>query len=67
MHGTVAAAEILLGQLLTYHIQCGHTHDLPLVIHSHPLQGLGSNGHSAVHRVGDDVQEGLQWQDMMSF
>lgn len=52
--------SILLHRLFTHHIQCGDTHELPLVIHTHLLQCLSSNGHSAVHRVGDDVQDGLQ-------
>jgi len=42
-------------QHTTHHIQGGDAHDLALVIHTHGLQALGSNGDSGVDGVGDDV------------
>lgn len=43
-----------------HNVQCGHSHQLLLVIHTSCLQNFGSNGDCGVDRIGDDVKDSLQ-------
>mmetsp|Transcript_14046 Transcript_14046/g.30414 ORF Transcript_14046/g.30414 Transcript_14046/m.30414 type:complete len:310 (-) Transcript_14046:238-1167(-) len=54
--GNIQALLLGVEGLRTHHIQGGNTQNLALVIDTHLLQGLGSDGNSGIDGVGNNVQ-----------